>query len=112
MKIKSQRDFWSGLMFVATGIVFTVGATNYSLGTSARPGPGYFPLILSVIMALLGARPRQNPKHSDLPTASDRFSPMYSRAWSIRKLQNGSEYQGVRRKQRTTAFLENWRADS
>ncbi|MBW8832960.1 MAG: tripartite tricarboxylate transporter TctB family protein [Burkholderiales bacterium] len=55
MKIKSQRDFWSGLMFVATGIVFAVGATNYSLGTSARPGPGYFPLILSVIMALLGA---------------------------------------------------------
>jgi hypothetical protein len=55
LKIKSQRDFWSGLMFVATGIVFAVGATNYSLGTSARPGPGYFPLILSVIMALLGA---------------------------------------------------------
>lgn len=55
MKIKSQRDFWSGLMFVATGIVFAVGATSYSLGTSARPGPGYFPLILSVIMALLGA---------------------------------------------------------
>ena len=55
MKIKSQRDFWSGLMFVATGIVFAVGATNYSLGTSARPGPGFFPLILSVIMAILGA---------------------------------------------------------
>jgi hypothetical protein len=55
LKIKSQRDFWSGLMFVATGIVFAVGATNYSLGTSARPGPGFFPLILSVIMAILGA---------------------------------------------------------
>jgi len=55
LKIKSQRDFWSGLMFVAIGIGFAVGATNYSLGTSARPGPGYFPLILSVIMAILGA---------------------------------------------------------
>lgn len=55
MKIKSQRDFWSGLMFVVVGAVFAVGATNYSMGTSARPGPGYFPLILSVIMALLGA---------------------------------------------------------
>ena len=54
MKIKSQRDFVSGLMFVATGIGFAVGATNYSMGSSARPGPGYFPLILSVLMAILG----------------------------------------------------------
>ena len=54
MKIKSQRDFWSGLMFVSVGIAFAVGATNYSMGSSARPGPGYFPLILSVIMAILG----------------------------------------------------------
>ena len=55
MKIKSQRDFLSGLMFLIVGIVFAVGATNYSMGTSARPGAGYFPLILSVIMTLLGA---------------------------------------------------------
>ena len=55
MKIKSQRDFWSGLMFVVVGVVFAVGATNYSMGASARPGPGYFPLMLSIIMAILGA---------------------------------------------------------
>ena len=40
MKIKSQKDFWSGLMFVAVGIGFAWGATGYSFGTSARPGPG------------------------------------------------------------------------
>ena len=55
MRIKSERDFWSGVMFVAVGIGFAVGASNYALGTSARPGPGYFPLMLSVIMAILGA---------------------------------------------------------
>ena len=55
MKIKSQRDFWAGLMFVVVGIVFAVGATNYSMGSSARPGAGYFPLILSVLMAILGS---------------------------------------------------------
>ncbi|MEO6747507.1 MAG: tripartite tricarboxylate transporter TctB family protein [Caldimonas sp.] len=55
MRIKSQRDFFSGLMFVVVGIIFAVGATNYSMGTSARPGAGYFPLLLSVIMAILGA---------------------------------------------------------
>ena len=55
MKIKSERDFWSGVLFLVVGIVFTVGARNYSLGSSARPGPGYFPLILSVLMTILGA---------------------------------------------------------
>ncbi|MFM8665509.1 MAG: tripartite tricarboxylate transporter TctB family protein [Betaproteobacteria bacterium] len=56
MKIKSQQDFWSGLMFLVTGALFAWGAiANYSFGSSARPGPGYFPFGLGVILALLGA---------------------------------------------------------
>ena len=55
MKIKSQKDFWSGLMFVVVGLSFAWGATNYSFGSSARPGPGYFPLGLGIILAGLGA---------------------------------------------------------
>ena len=55
MKIKSQRDFWSGLMFVAVGIGFAWGATNYSFGAAARPGPGYFPFGLGILLAILGA---------------------------------------------------------
>lgn len=54
MKIKSQKDFWSGLMFVVIGIGFAWGATNYSFGVSARPGPGYFPFGLGIILALIG----------------------------------------------------------
>ena len=54
MKVKSQKDLWSGLLFVTAGIVFAVGATGYSLGHSARPGPGYFPLGLGILLALLG----------------------------------------------------------
>jgi hypothetical protein len=55
LKIKSQKDFWSGLMFVATGLGFAWGAQYYSFGTSARPGPGYFPFGLGILLALLGA---------------------------------------------------------
>jgi hypothetical protein len=54
MKIKSQRDFWSGLLFVAAGLGFAWGATFYRLGDSARPGPGFFPLGLGLLTALLG----------------------------------------------------------
>ena len=55
MKIKSQKDFFSGLMFLVVGIAFAIGANNYTVGTGARMGPGYFPMILGVLMALLGA---------------------------------------------------------
>lgn len=54
MKIKSQRDFWSGVMFTVVGAGFAIGAFNYSMGASARPGPGFFPLILGVITVILG----------------------------------------------------------
>lgn len=55
MKIKSQRDFWAGLMFLVVGLAFAWGATNYNFGQSARPGPGYFPFGLGVLLAALGA---------------------------------------------------------
>jgi hypothetical protein len=55
MKIKSERDFWSGLMFLVVGIGFAWGASFYSFGNSARPGPGYFPFGLGVLLAVLGA---------------------------------------------------------
>ena len=54
MNIKSQKDFFSGLMFTAVGVAFAWGATKYSLGTGARMGPGYFPMMLGVLMAVLG----------------------------------------------------------
>jgi hypothetical protein len=55
VKIKSQKDFFSGLMFTVVGAAFAYGATSYSIGTGARMGPGYFPLLLGVILAVLGA---------------------------------------------------------
>ena len=54
MKIKSQKDFYSGVMFAVTGIAFAWGATTYSVGTGARMGPGYFPLMLGILMAVIG----------------------------------------------------------
>ena len=53
--IKSQKDFYSGLMFMAVGTGFAIGATNYTIGQASRMGPGYFPLILGVILTILGA---------------------------------------------------------
>ena len=55
MKIKSQKDFAAGAMFSAAGVAFAWGATTYTIGEGARMGPGYFPLMLGVVLSLLGA---------------------------------------------------------
>ena len=55
MNIKSQKDFFSGLMFMSVGAAFAWGATTYNVGSGARMGPGYFPLMLGVLLAVLGA---------------------------------------------------------
>ena len=55
MNIKSQKDFFSGLMFMGTGVAFAWGATTYNVGEGARMGPGYFPLWLGILMTILGA---------------------------------------------------------
>ena len=55
MKIKSPKDFWAGLMFIAFGLFFLVVARNYQMGSAVRMGPAYFPTVLGGIMAVLGA---------------------------------------------------------
>ncbi len=54
MKIKSQKDFFAGLMFMGVGVAFAWGATTYNVGTGARMGPGYFPLMLGILLAFIG----------------------------------------------------------
>ena len=54
MTIKSQKDFFSGLMFMVVGVAFAWGASTYSIGSGARMGPGYFPLMLGILLAILG----------------------------------------------------------
>lgn len=54
MRIKSQKDFCSGVLFSAFGAAFAWGATTYEVGSAARMGPGYFPLIVGILIALMG----------------------------------------------------------
>ncbi|WP_423198082.1 MULTISPECIES: tripartite tricarboxylate transporter TctB family protein [unclassified Cupriavidus] len=55
MRIRSQKDFASGLMFILVGFGFSFVARGYSMGTAAKMGPGYFPFWLGIVLALLGA---------------------------------------------------------
>ena len=54
IKIKSPKDFWAGLMFIAFGLFFMIVALNYRLGSAAHMGPAYFPTMLGGGLAVIG----------------------------------------------------------
>ena len=54
MKIRNQRDFGAGIMYMVIGLFFTIIARQYQYGTAAKMGPGYFPFWLGILMTLLG----------------------------------------------------------
>ncbi len=54
MRIKDEKDFWSGVMFVGAGLFFAIFAQEYGMGTAQRMGPAYFPTVLGILLIVLG----------------------------------------------------------
>ena len=54
MTLRNAKDFWSGVLFAAVGLFFIVTVQELRLGTAARMGPAYFPMILGGLLTLLG----------------------------------------------------------
>jgi putative tricarboxylic transport membrane protein len=50
----ANKDFWGGLMLIASGAATMIIARNYAFGTTLRMGPGYFPTVLGGILILFG----------------------------------------------------------
>jgi hypothetical protein len=55
MRIRSPKDFWAGLLFIAIAVLFIGFATQYRFGGLQRMGPGFFPTVVGGILAALGA---------------------------------------------------------
>lgn len=54
MRIRNQRAFAAGFFFIVVAIFYFVTSFNYVGGTAAQMGPGFFPRMLSVVLALVG----------------------------------------------------------
>jgi hypothetical protein len=54
LEFRDNKDFWAGVMLIATGAVAIIIARNYAFGTSLRMGPGYFPSVLGGLLILAG----------------------------------------------------------
>ena len=54
LTLRSNKDFWAGLMFAGTGAGAMIVARTYPVGTTLRMGPGYFPSLLGLILICFG----------------------------------------------------------
>jgi hypothetical protein len=52
--IRNKKDVVAGVLFAAIGLATVVGASEYPLSTIRSIGPGYFPIMIGVVLALLG----------------------------------------------------------
>lgn len=51
----NPKDLAAGLVFVATGLLYgTYAVSTLTIGTALNMGAGYFPVALSILLALLG----------------------------------------------------------
>jgi Tripartite tricarboxylate transporter TctB family len=55
VRIHSRNDVAAGALFAAIGIATIALAAEYPLGTMRSIGPGYFPILIGGVLALLGA---------------------------------------------------------
>lgn len=55
IRIRSPRDFCAGLFFLFFGVFTATVARGYPMGTAMRMDAGYFPFVLGVLLAALGA---------------------------------------------------------
>ena len=54
VRIRKQKDFAAGMIYIVAGAGFSLGALEYKLGDAARMGPGFFPFWVGVLLALVG----------------------------------------------------------
>lgn len=54
LQIRHPKDFYAGVIFIVVGVAALLIGRDYSLGTTTRMGPGYFPALLGALLTLLG----------------------------------------------------------
>lgn len=53
-RIRNQKDFAAGLIYVGAGLAFALGSLQYKIGDASRMGPGWFPLAVGLLLAAVG----------------------------------------------------------
>lgn len=94
MKKNNERDIWSTFLVFVLGLGTTIGSFNYQIGTLKSMGPGYFPLILGIVLISLSffvffssedkkiiIKNKENKKHTEINTVVNQINKNRLRVW-------------------------------
>jgi len=54
LELRKNKDFWAGMMLLGIGAAAMFISRDYRFGSASRMGPGFFPILLSVILMAFG----------------------------------------------------------
>lgn len=77
----NTRELLSAGMLMAIGIATAVGGSNYTVGSLAKMGPGFFPVALGTLLILLSLLMVVTPVSMEDKLADEQPAPEY-RAWA------------------------------
>lgn len=77
-----NRDYYGGALLILLGLYATVRGRQYSVGTLDAMGPGFFPVALGVVLALLGVVVAfQGARRGARHVSSAEAAPLQWRGW-------------------------------
>ena len=78
--MRLTKDLASGLLFGGFGLGATIIASSYGFGSPARMGPGFFPIVIGVLLVVMGfalvVQSLRNPG-ADKPIETVRIRPLF-----------------------------------
>ncbi|AHL73821.1 membrane protein [Stutzerimonas stutzeri] len=77
--LSNPRHLASSGLILLIGLGTLLGSLNYEAGTSARMGPGYFPMVLGALLLLIGVLHLATPSASGQDEEED--GPPQYRGW-------------------------------
>src|ERR1700680_2382950 len=54
MKFAQRRDYYAGALIMLLGAGAAIVGSRYNIGSLTRMGPGFFPTVLGILLAVIG----------------------------------------------------------
>lgn len=79
----NEKDLAAGLIYIAAGAAFGIGAFNYKIGEAARMGPGWFPMAVGFLLVAVGLVTVASAVHKRASADALKRPELRSMAWIL-----------------------------
>ena len=75
MSFSHRRDYYAGALMVLVGGGAAYVGSHYQMGSLTSMGPGYFPTVLGIILAVIGVIIAGSAAHTTAPVGGETPAP-------------------------------------